>query len=193
MLQKGLKQFSAEKPHLVTHYVNACVKFYNCRPFVPAKLYPKFRVFEDDLRELGVSSKDYAYTTIKLMKSFIAKKGWTNLPTNLFLGDYCLHRYVKVMKTETVTIDTDDRGDILYRDELLVARVFVEKNLSSDGNCVRLRDVVKELKPLLSDVWLQVYINKDRRPEAEVIDQLVIEYEISKNVSSYLDIVDALR
>ena len=193
MLQKGLKQFSTEKPQLVIHYVNACTKVYHKKPFIPAKLFPKFKVFEDDLRELGISSRDYAYVVVTLMKRFVLSKGWICLPVPVFLGNYCLNKYKDIAATKTVKVDIETSTDILFHDELLVARVFIEKNLSSDANCVRLRDVVKELKPLLSDVWLQVYVNKDRRPEDDVIDQLVTEYGISKNVLSYLDIVDALR
>jgi hypothetical protein len=193
MLKKDLKQFSNEKPQLITHYVKACTKVYHRKPFIPAKLFPKFKVFEDDLRELGIPPRDYAYVVATLMKRFVLSKGWNCLPVPVFLGNYCLNKYKDIAATKTVKVDTENSMDILFHDELLVARVFIEKNVASDGNVIRLRDVVKELKPLLSDNWLQVYVNKDRRPEDDVIDQLVTEYGISKKVTSYLDIVSVLR
>ncbi len=190
--KKDSKQYS-NRPQLVTHYINACQSVYGVEPFIHRKLYSKFSVFEDDLREEGISPKDYAYVVAKLLEKFVYNKGLKCITVNLFLGDYCLTRYKRVKKTKTVEIRHNDIKDILLHDEVLVARVYIEKNSKSSNGYYRLCDIVDELKPLLSSEWLQVYNTKGKRPQFDALEQLCEEYNISKPVTDYFDIVSALR
>lgn len=193
MLQKGLKQdFPTSIPQLAMHYISACKKVYGKAPYIHKRLFPKFSVFEDDLRYEGIASRDYAFTVAVLMVKFCQQHKFAYLPINTFLGDYCLKRYRKVLEAKTVSIEMTTDEDTLLRDELTVARLFIDRNVNSD-NYVRLSAIVKDIEPLLSKTWLQVYVNRGKRPELDAISTLADEFGISNPVTSYIDIVMALR
>jgi len=176
---------------LVDHYRNASHRFLGVKPYVPKKLFPLFAVFEDDLRELSIPSRDYAYTVIKLLAKFVKDKGWKSLPVKLFLSDYGIKRYKSVASTSFVVIDTDVDDDRLFQDEMQVARLFIYMNITSEGDFIRLGTVVEQLRPLLSKEWLEMYEGKSKRPD--VVDNVAEEFGIRGNMTSYLDIVEAIR
>lgn len=192
MLKKASRQFLTDyMPQLATHYVRACKSVYKYVPYIHKSVYPKFSVFEDDLRDLSISTKDYADTVTILMRKFVDNKGWKTLPVNLFLSDYCLKRYKKIKNTKTVeAIDTDAQA-LLYS-ELLVARLFIERNIGNT-HYVRFSDAVEDLEPLLSKLWLELYDSgEDRSIVDQALDILATEYNV-KPANSYLDLLDMLR
>jgi hypothetical protein len=178
-------------PQLVFHYVDACESVYKYRPYVPKKYYGKFSVFEDDLREMQISSMDYANSVVALTKKFVKGKGMKCLPINMFLGNYCLKVYNRYLSTNTVTVVDTDRQVMLYN-ELLVARFYIDKNIHRDGNShIRMSDAIDELEPLLDKRWIALYENSKIRPIEDALEILCKEYKV-KSADSYLEIVEAL-
>jgi hypothetical protein len=178
-------------PPLVFHYIAAHKNLLGYKPFVHAKTYARFTVFEDDLREKQIPSRDFAYTVVKLLKKKVTENDWKCVPLNMFLGDYAIKLYQKV-SSSTVEVDyTNGNKTELLHNELLVARMFVQQNVTSD-KFVRLSKVVEDIKPLLSTDWLELYESKKPRPISQALDILMDEYNINV-ANTYLDIIDSLR
>lgn len=182
-------QISSIIPQAVRHYIAANEEEYGNKPYVHKKLYPKFMVLEDDFRELGISSKDYAYVIVKLLRPIIVKKRLKCIPVNMYISDYALQRYKEFTSKEVASEIIDSTEAELEHCELLVARMLIERNISSD-KFVRLSSIVEEMKPLLSDDWLKLY--EDRRSRPDVTDILMKEYRI-RHANNYMDIIYELR
>lgn len=183
-------------PQLARHYVDACYAVYKFKPYIHRRIFPKFSIFEDDLREQAIPPKEFAFTVIAATKWFVKKKSWKFLPIKLFLSDYGIKKYLKVEKYKTVdvisAINSDEilKMEILHN-EIVVARAFIAKNVKSD-TFIRLRDIVEELKPLLSEVWLEIYVNKGKRPISQAIDRLSDEFQVF-DARTYTEMLDMLR
>src|SRR4030042_5555367 len=72
-------------PPLVFHYIAAHKNLLGYKPFIHNKTYARFTVFEDDLREKHIPSRDFAYTVVKLLKKKIIENKWKCVPLNMFL------------------------------------------------------------------------------------------------------------
>jgi hypothetical protein len=176
-------------PQLAVHYASANLDVFGVRPYVHGNIYPLFSVFEDDLRELQIPPRDFAFTIVKLKKKFVIAHGWKCMPIRVFLTNHCIKRYQDIKSTSTVEIINTDKESLLYN-ELLVARIFVDRNVNGN-KFVRFGEIVSEIEPMLSKEWLDLYVNNSKRPSSEAIDILAEEYNI-RVATSYLDIVDAL-
>lgn len=175
---------------LVVHYKNANHQVFVKTPYVPKKQYGKFLVLEDDLRELGIPPRDYAYTVVIMLKKWVMDHGMDTLPIKVFCGEWAMKKFLKVYESESVVIVDDDKDRLLYT-ELLIARAYIYAN-GKNGNVVRLGDIVEERKELLSPDWLELYYSGELRTcESEAIDMLCVEYNV-RHANNYRDIVDAL-
>lgn len=194
MSQKASKLNLSDRPALAYHYTAAVEKLTGESIFIHPKLYPKFAVLEDDLRELGIPPRDYAYGVIKMLTPWAKMYGMRTVPAATFCSDWALNKFVKVFNTHTVQMLPQEvvDHDELLQSELTVARMYIERNLAS-GTVVRLMDVVDDIKPVLSSKWLDVYEAGDKRPVTEALDILMDEYRVRGVVANYSDIVDCLR
>ena len=178
-------------PTLVRFYIDAHEDIYHVRPFVHSNHYGRFLVFEDELRGLGYSCKDYAYTVVKLLEKWKDGKGFKHIPVVAFTGDWALKKFMKVADSKHVEISSDDTEQSLYHSELTVARSYIQEN-AYNGNCISLGRIVDELRPLLSEQWLERYDSGGERPVDDVLDDLCDEYGVIA-VRNYNSIVDAIR
>jgi hypothetical protein len=143
----------------------------------------------DDLRELNIGYHDYAQTVVKLLEKWLEKKKFYRIPVSVFCGDWALTKFKNIENSEFVSVtdtDEDTKTEIL-QSELLVARAYIDGNLT---NVWRMTDVVKDLKPLLSHKWFSC--PKDERPVDEVVEMLCKDYGI-KSVKDYNEIIGRLR
>lgn len=175
-------------PSLVIHFQKATRKVFSMDIYVHKKTYGKFRVFEDDLREKGVSSREYADTVVKMMEKWVHGKCWKCLPLNVFMSDWVLEKFMKIHNSATVTIKTND-VDILIQDEVMVARTYIAHALEYDS--MKFCDVVEELKPMLSTDWLFLYYKKHGRPIKKSLEILSEEYGVT-GARTYNDIIGAI-
>lgn len=193
---KDLKlDWSEILPSLALHYSNAQKYFFGSeiKIRVNKKLYPKFRVFEDDLRELGIPFRDYAYGVTQLLKKWVASKKMTYVPANTFLGEWALKQYLAVHKSKYVSIDNVDKDidNELFYTEALIARAYISKRIDNKGSTITLADVIEEVKPSLSKKWVQIYESNSSKRErivAMVMNMLRKQYH-TPNARSYADIV----
>jgi len=164
-------------PQAVFHYQTATKKIYGKNVWVPTLEFPRFRVLEDDLREIGASSKDYAYTVLEVLRAWTEEHHMDHVPTRMFCGKFAMKKFLKVWKSETVSIE-DTSADELKHDERLVAELYLSGRLKSMN--VTLDNAVSDIRPLLSKKWLEMYDNKKYRPcLGDVIDELCAEFGIS--------------
>ena len=199
MLRKDLPQSSLTRPMLVDHYINAHRNILNKPVFVNKKLFGKFGVFEDDLRDMHINTREYAYTVIKMLKSWMVDKHLNIIPINVFCGDWALAKYVKVKESESVVINTkeEDSFTVMLYSELLVARTYVSDVISRDYviDIGDYESVVIELTPMLSTEWLRAY-QSDLSGHAKVCkaacEIICNEYGIPR-VGSYESIILRLR
>lgn len=185
MSKKDLIQNSSSNSQLAVHYAAAHKQLLGVSVRVPPNYMGKFAVFEDDLREFGIPSRDYAYNVVGVMKKWLMDKGLGYVPINVFLSNFAISKFLKVYQSTEVDV-LADKGDLIHS-ELLVSRRYIEANKKG---VVKFRVIVEELKPLLSEDWLELYYQGGSRPEIEALDILCEEY----NVSAYTitDIVDAI-
>ena len=142
MSQKDLKQNSYNRSQLIIHYRSAAKKVFGKEPYVHPKNISKFLVFEDDLRERGIGTYDYATTVVAMLEPWARKRSISYIPVNLFLGQYALDRYMSIANSDTVNISISDDKDEILHSEILVARLYVHENLHG---VKRLGDVVSDL------------------------------------------------
>jgi len=189
MPKRNSKWNSRNIPTLARFYMDAHEDIYDVRPFVHSNHYGRFLVFEDELREFGYSCKEYAYTVVKILEKWKDSKGFKHIPVVAFTGDWALKKFMRVADSKHVDISNDDYS--LYHSELIVARSYIYEN-AYNGRCVKLRDVVNELRPLLSEQWLEKYDSGGERPIDDVLDDLCDEYGVVV-ARNYNSIVDAIR
>lgn len=180
-----------DAPALRRYYIAAHARIFGKDLYVHPKHNGRFLVFEDELRELGFSAREYAYTIVTLLKKWAISKGFNKVPINAFTGDWALDKFKRVAGSKYVDISNVDTDYDLYWSELTVARSYIHENVHN-GVAVKLRDVVDELKPLLSEHWLRRYYNGGQRPVNKVLDDLCEEYDITF-ARNYADIVSKLR
>jgi hypothetical protein len=188
MNKRSSRQSLSNKPALATYYENAHLHILGKKCYISAKEYPTFETFMDDLRDLNIGCRDYAYNVTTLLKGWVEKRKFYRIPVPVFCGDWALGKFQTVDKSEYVKIadeDEDTKTEIL-QSELLIARAYVDGNLK---DVCRMSNIVKELKPLLSKAWIDC--PKEDRPELEVTDILCKEYYI-RPVSSYNAIIKAV-
>jgi hypothetical protein len=172
------------------HFQRASKKVFNVTPYIHEKYYGKFLVFEDDLRERGISGREYADTVVKMMEKFVYKKNWKSLPLNVFMCDWVLEKFMKVHNSSTISIKIDNNiEDVLLQDELNVARTYISHAIGREP--MKFSSVVEELKPVLSKEWLLAYYTKHGRPIRESLEILSEEYSII-DARTYNDIIGAL-
>ena len=180
---------SSNKPVLATYYEAAHKQVLGRRCFIRPSEYSMFEVFMDDLRELHIGYRDYAYGVVTILKEWLKEKKFYRIPVPVFCGDWALGKFRKVDNSQYVTVDEPDKDEKIeiFESELLVARTYVESNLS---DVCRMRDIVADLKPLLSKKWLSC--SPDNKPVSEVLDVLCKEYGI-KIVSDYNELIRSIR
>jgi len=161
-------------PQLVFHYTRATKKIYNKDVWVPTLEFPKFRVLEDDLREMEASSKDYAYTVLEILKTWVRNHHLSYVPVNVFCGDFAFNKFKKVYNSETVRIEETSEAE-LEHSERMVAEMYISKM----NFLASVSDIVNELEPLLSKKWLNLYRSgRYRKCFGKVLDDLCQEYGI---------------
>jgi len=179
------------KPQLVAYYTLSMEDVYGVYSRVARKLYDRFFSKEKELIDKGVTPKDYAYGVAIMLEKWVKDKGFSSVPVNVFLGSWAWNKFMKVHDSVSVRIDnvTSDEDVGLLWSELLVARTYIQSSLVDN---TRLSDVVEDLRPLLSESWLELYEKDDRmRLETLALMQLENEYMV-KCPNSYSDIVTAL-
>lgn len=180
-------------PNLASFYIKAHEEIFNVRVFVPESKYGIFRVTEDDLREHGIWPMEYAYTVVRVLKSWAKSKSMSKIPINVFCGKFALDKFRKINESETVDVivkNVDNIEEELLHNELIVARLFIQHNANCDYP-IRIPDVVKQLKPMLGKHWLEAY-HLGTRPISDAIDVLCEEYKLSY-AKDYYDIAMKIR
>jgi hypothetical protein len=184
---------------LVDHYINAHRNILNKPVFVNKKLFGKFSVFEDDLREMRINTREYAYTVIKMLKSWMLEKHLNIIPINVFCGDWALAKYVKVKESESVVINTneEDHFTAMLYSELLVARTYISDAITRKGDIdiSEYESIIVELTPMLHTEWLQMYhseLNEHAKVCRAACEIICNEYGMPK-CSSYEEIISKIR
>ena len=179
------------RPSLVRYYEEAHRELLGKRIFIHPSKFPIFLTFSDDLRELGATNREYAFTVVKILKTWLKEKKLACVPINVFCGDWALGRFLKVFESESVEIKEEDPMEALLQSELMVARYYVSKN--SSGECIRLRDAVKDLLPLLNKRWLELYSSNSRSDKFifKAVEILAKEFAV-KDALNYSDIIRKL-
>lgn len=192
MLQKDLKQSSLDNsmPALAHMYKSAMRQIYGVDVYVMRRDYPRFAVFEDDLREEAIPIKEYAYTVGTILRKWCKFHKFKYIPVKVFTGDWALSRFMKVWQSETVTVGKPTNDDALLYSELLVGRMYVVTLLT---RYVRLSSVVEDIKIMLSPEWYHMYTSKDKRRIKFVREAIVVlceELGISNDgIETYNDVV----
>jgi len=196
MLQKDLKQSSLDNtmPALASAYINASLHVYGIKVTVVKSKWSRFAVFEDDLRELHIPIRDYAFTVSTILKAWCVSHKFGCVPVNVFTGDWALVRFLKVWQSKTVTIDRPSNYDELLYSELLVARMYIATLLI---RYVRLSFVVEDIKAMLTSDWYHMYVSKDKRRSKFIsmaIPILCEEFGVifHDDITTYNDIVRKL-
>lgn len=175
------------KPDLLYDYRDANREVFGFAPHVGIKSYPRFEVMEMDLDELGIDKQDFAETVICSYAVWAKKYKAKCVPIRMFCADSALRRYMRVSEYQTVELRPSHDEEILYT-ELLVQRSYLWENLS--GSAIRMRDVIRNLRPILDPRWVVLYDDKDeRRPIMRATDILADEYM----VTHYKHIGDVLQ
>lgn len=189
-------QKKASKPQsfsiLMHHYAQANLNVFGARRYVHNKYIGSFLTLEDDLRELGADPRYYAYTVVKMLKSWARDKRLNYIPVQTFCGKWAFDKFLKVWKSETVEIAGDDDHEMMLYNELLVARQYVALRLQ--GSLILFMDVVEQCRTSLSEGWLHVYDHHtwERRPIDDVVDLICDEYNIDM-ASSYDSIIARVK
>jgi hypothetical protein len=178
---------SNDYPQLVLYYTKATEKIFGKKVWVSTMDFSKFRVLEDDLREIGASSKDYAYTVLSALQYWTKDHHMDYVPVGVFCGKFAFQKFGKIWKSETVSlIDTPDAE--LRHSERMVAEMLIARNMSGQV-MTNIDGVVSELRPLLSRAWLEMYDHgRYRMCSGEIIDELCAEYHV-EYAKDYQDLV----
>jgi hypothetical protein len=175
MSKRNSRQSLSNKPVLATYYESAHKKILNRKCYIVERDYAIFETFMDDLRDLNIGYRDYAYGIVTLLKGWVEKKKLYRIPIPVFCGDWALGKYKVVDNSQYVKV-ADKEEDLhieILQSELLVARAYIDANLK---DVCRMNEVVSDLKPLLSKAWLDC--PKEKRPTSEVEEILCKEYSI---------------
>lgn len=188
-MNRSSRLSSSNKPVLAVYYESAHKQVLDRKCFIRPKEYSLFEVFMDDLRELNIGYRDYAYGIVTILKEWLKEKKFYRIPVNVFCGDWALGKFRKVDNSQYVTVDEPDKDEKIeiFESELLVARTYIESNLS---DVCRMKEIVADLKPLLSKKWLSC--PADKKPVSEVLDVLCKEYGV-RVASDYNDLIRSAR
>ena len=183
---------SNDYPQLVSHYTNATYKIFGKRVWVSTMDFSKFRVLEDDLREIGVSSKDYAYTVLAALQTWTKEHHMDHVPVQMFCGKFAFQKFMKVWKSETISLAHVTDAELKHS-ERMVAEMYISEVLSRNMN-IAFDHVVNELRPLLSKAWLEMYDHGGYRMcSGEIIDELCDEYHVPYAKDYYTLVVEIIK
>jgi len=164
-------------PQIVSYYISATRKVFGHGIRVSPSNYSKFRVLEDDLRDVGADSRVYAYTVMTMLKDWAQKRNMNFLSVNMFCGDFAFKKFLKVWKSKTVVIEHNPEIELIHS-EKMVAETYISSNLVLGSN-KSFEDAVKELRPLLSKEWLEMFKSGKYRPcTDEVLEDLCSKYKV---------------
>jgi hypothetical protein len=184
------KVISGSMPDLAYYYLNAIEEVFGTRCHIGKNDYATFLVLQDDLHDLGIKNRDYAYTVVRMLRQWALYHKMKFVPMRTFCGDWALRRYNKVFNSATVTI-MDHRAGELLNCELLVARMWLQHKVNHEPD--KFDDVIDQLKPFLTDEWLEGYGNGHRAGLVEeAVEILRSEYRLH-DAWSYDDIAKALN
>lgn len=176
--------------NLARYYKQAHSEMLGIVPHLSERHMSMFLTLEDDLRDLAISSRDYAYTVTRLLRGWLHDKRLRFIPVHVFCGKWAFGKFMKVYHSDQVQVTYDDTPDILLYSEILVAKEFIKRNLESDVP-IRLLTVVEDLRPLLDKNWLECYHNGNGRPVDDAIYEICAEYGVK--AENYNDIIAGLR
>lgn len=184
------KAVSGSKPDLACYYLDAIEEVFGTKCYVSKNDYATFLVLEDDLRDLGIKRHDYAYTVVRMLRRWALFHKMKFVPIRTFCGDWALRRYNKIFNSATVTIMDHKAGELLNC-ELLVARMWLQHKVNHEPD--KFDDVIYQLKPFLTDEWLEMYGNGQRAGLVEeAVEILRKEYRLH-GACNYDDIAKALN
>jgi hypothetical protein len=164
---------------------------YGAQVYVHNKNFPLFRTLEDDLRFMRVGPRQYAYGVANALKTWVRNKKMSHVPMKVFCGDWAMTRYLKVsgyMYVDVSKIHEDDSDAIVFHDELLFARYYVDALVV--GHNISITNAVDEMQSYMSEQWIDAYKDDDR-PVKRVTEALCTEYRVK--ASSYEGIAEQLR
>lgn len=176
------------KPQLAIHYERASEGLYGEPVYVTPDKYDLFAKAEARLRKEGIYPKDYAHKITNGFQSWIDKNNWDYLPINVFCGDYAINVYIKHYGNDHYvhSPDTDIDEGVLLDEELKIARYYIQNN--NEEGFKTFGQAVKELKPVLSKQWLDLYQgNKRAKLISRALDML--SEENGRHISNYDDLV----
>jgi hypothetical protein len=151
-------------------------------------MWPLFRVTEDDLRDKGIEPRDYSFTVIGLLRRWALARHLEFIPVPTFCSDWVIDRYIRVYQSSSVTIYHDEENVSALYSELLIGRLYVQRNLM---DVAYRRDIIEEMKPVMSAEWLRLHESKGLRSVMdEAISMLAKEYGVK--AETYNDIIKAL-
>lgn len=169
-------------------------RIYKTKVFIrDQKTLKRFEDFQHKLQKEGIALDDYAENALLLAKDWANSKDMNRIPANLFIGDWLYGKYKKLKSKKTVKLvhsNDSDHEDVLYTDELLVAKFFLD--IRSRGERIRFREAVEELSDVLSDEWKSSYqTDKLRKFTTQVLNELEKSYNVS--ALNYWDLADKIN
>lgn len=153
MKKRDLK-LSLTKPLMASHYEQACNTTFGVRVFVHKKYYSRFDDLSRVLAKEGIYPKDYAYGIARHLCGWVKSKGWSHVPINIFCGKWAIKTY-KEEVGNSVTLPATNAEEVnaaLVYDEIRVARYYISNKGKKTYD-----QTVAELRPILSDDWLEMY------------------------------------
>jgi hypothetical protein len=177
-------------PQLVSFYISATKKVFGHGIRVSERNYSMFRVLEDDLRDIGADSREYAYTVMTMLKTWAKEHNMNFVPVKVFCGEFAYKKFLKVWKSETVVIEDSDDFKLLYA-ERMVAEAFITDNMAGANRTFE--QEVEDLRPMLSKEWLEMFDSgKYRKYTGEIIDELCRKYKVvyARDYSTLLRLIN---
>jgi len=176
------------KPQLAIQYERESESLYGEPVYVHEKMYDLFARTETKLRKKGIYPKEYAHKITFGFINWIDKEGWSYLPVNVFCSDYAINIYTERYGNDQYESSPDEDIDegVLLDEELKVARYYIQCNID-DGYKI-FSQVVKELSPVLSKEWLDLYRRKKRaKLTSSALD--ILSEENGRYISKYSDLI----
>jgi hypothetical protein len=164
------------------------------RVMVIQRYFSAFRVMDDDLRDAGITSNEYAYTTTIALHKWALTKGYHHIPIRVFLGPWALKKFMKVYESKSVEMykpELIDKAALIYSEEIVATR-YLHVNIG-EAVYTKFKDVVEDMRPLLDAKWLEMWDNKINRDEirADVLERMC-KFHHKKLVKSYQELLKLL-
>lgn len=178
-MQGKVSRLNLLKPQTATFYERAIRDVYQSYTQVMPKHYTRFNKLETSLHNRYIYPKDYAYDACESMVWWVQKYAKKHLPSNVFCAEWVVEMVEKRVGERVFQTPNyeEERLFLLVSQELVVARRYID--------CLRMRktvtftDVVEELRPVLSDEWLQLFQNKRRTSlEVHAVNQLCLDHGV---------------